>query len=158
MLACVQWRSLHHTQPQPDCFDQSWFQDYPSKLFKGNNEDLTDWREARQTIDWTILTLWSLTSSIVQCFMFSVIFCHCWKGYWLLLMCIGNGFCFVFTASSCCSWLSGREEVSQRPLASFCLLAPHQDRLHLGFVNVLMGWDHANNKMSMKQNYICDVQ
>ena len=31
-------------------------------------------------------------------------------------------------------------------------------RLHLGFVNVLMGWDHANNKMSMKQNYICDVQ
>ena len=31
-------------------------------------------------------------------------------------------------------------------------------RLHLGFVNVLMGWDHANNKMSIKQNYICDVQ
>ena len=78
MLACVQWRSIHHTRPQPDCFDQSWFQDYPSKLFKGNNEDLTDWREPRQTVDWTILTIWSLR------------FLYLW---WLLLL--SNVLCFL---------------------------------------------------------------
>ena len=37
------------------------------------------------------------------------------------------------------------------PIASWRLT-----RLHLGFVNVLMGWDHANNKMSITQIYSCD--